>query len=141
MNCRHWAFAAVPPGELPASAGEEEVTAAAVAFERVAPPDAARRAYEAALARWPESLTLAVGLGNTRYAAGDIEGAAAAFEAAAQRHDSAAAWINLAELRLQQGRRDAAEAAARRASARRTAEPDFAAAAEATLREVLAAPR
>lgn len=137
----HWAFAAVPPGQLPASAGEEEVTAAAVAFERVAPADAARRAYEAALARWPDSPTLAVGLGNTRYAAGDVDGAAAAFEAAARRHDRAAAWINLAELRLQQGRRDAAEAAARRAVARGAAEPAFAAAAEATLGKVLGAPR
>jgi tetratricopeptide (TPR) repeat protein len=137
----HWSFVVVPPGELPASASEDEMTAAAVAFERVATPDAARRAYEAALSRWPGSLTLAVGVGNARYAAGDVDGAATAFEAAARRHDSAAAWINLAELRLQQGRRDEAEAAARRAVARGAAEPAFAEAAQATLGKVLAAPR
>lgn len=137
----HWAFVAVPPGELPVSASEEEVTAASVAFERVAVPADARRAYEVALARWPANLTLAMGVGNSRYAAGDVGGAAQAFEAAAQRHDSAAAWINLAELRLEQGRRDAAEAAARRAVARGAAEPGFAAAAAQTLDKVLAAPR
>jgi hypothetical protein len=137
----HWAFVAVPPGELPAAASEAEVTAASVAFERVAEAAAARRAYEAALARWPGNLTLAIGVGNTRYAAGDLGGAAEAFEAAAQRHDSAAAWINLAELRLQQGRRDLAEAAARRAVARAVAEPGFAAEAAATLDKALGATR
>jgi len=137
----HWAFVAVPPGELPASASEDEVTAASVAFERVAEPAAALRAYEAALARWPGNLTLAIGVGNSRYAAGDVAGAADAFEAAARRHDSAAAWINLAELRLQQGRHDAAEAAARQAVARGAAEPGFVDAAAATLAKVLGAPR
>ena len=137
----HWAFVAVPPGELPAAASEDEVTAASVAFERVAEPAAARRAYEAGLARWPGNLTLAIGVGNSRYAAGDVAGAADAFETAARRHDSAAAWINLAELRLQLGRREAAEAAARRAVARGAAEPGFADAAAATLDKVLGTPR
>ncbi len=135
----HWAFVALPPGRLPASVTENEVAAATVALERVVPPAAARRAYEAALARWPGNLTLAIGAGNTRHAAGDLAGAAEVFEAAAALHDSAPAWINLAELRLQQGQPKAAEAAARRAVARAAVEPAWQAAADEKLAKVLAA--
>lgn len=111
----HWAFVALSPGQLPLTASETELTAATVAFERVATPEAAQRAYDAALARWPDSLTLAMGAGNVRAAAGDFVGAADRFERAARRHDSAAAWINLAEMRLQQSQLQPAVAAAQRA--------------------------
>lgn len=137
----HWAFVALPPGRLPASASENELTAASVAFERVAEPQSARRAYEAALQRWPDNLTLAMGLGNTRVAAGDLPAATAAFRAAAQRHDSTPAWINLAELHLQQSHFTEAEAAARRALARSAAEPNWRDAAQETLTRVLDARR
>lgn len=137
----HWAFVALRPGELPASATEIEVTAAAVAFERVASPTAARKAYDAALARWPENLTLAMGAGNTRAAAGDLAGAAAVFEAAAQRHDSAPAWINLAEVRLRQRQWQPAEAAARRALPASEREPAWRDAALKMLERVRAEAR
>jgi tetratricopeptide (TPR) repeat protein len=113
----HWAFAAVRPGELPLTAIEEDAVQAALGFERVAPPAQALRAWEAVLARWPENLVAAIGVGNTRHAAGDLRGAAAAFEAAARRHRDAAAWINLGEVALQLGERDRARAAAREALA------------------------
>lgn len=132
----HWAFVALPPGELPVMADAVEVVAAAVAFERVASPAAARKVYDAALARWPGELTLAIGAGNARHASGDLDGAAQAFAAAAERHDSAAAWINLAEVRLAQGRRADAETAARRAVARAAIETPWQAAAAATLARV-----
>jgi tetratricopeptide (TPR) repeat protein len=136
----HWAFVALPPGKLPATATEAEVTAAAVAFERAAPPSAAERAYQTAQARRPESLTLAMGVGNARFAAGRLRDAASAFEQAARRHDSAAAWVNLAELRLALGERDAAERAARRAVARSEVEPRWRGAADGILAKVLASP-
>jgi hypothetical protein len=119
----HWAFVALAPGQLPATASETELAAATVAFERVAPPAAAQQAYDAALGRWPHNLTLAIGAGNTRAAAGDLAGAAQQFEAAARRHDSAAAWINLAEVRLQLSQQPAAQAAARRAVAASQTDP------------------
>lgn len=127
----HWAFVAVPPGRLPAAADENEVAAASVAFERVAAPAAAQRAYAAALARWPDNLVLAIGLGNARHAGGDLAGAAEVFEAAARRHDSTPAWINLAEVRVALSQREAAVQAASRALARSEAEPAWRAAAEA----------
>ncbi|HRP96105.1 MAG TPA: PA2778 family cysteine peptidase [Rhodocyclaceae bacterium] len=111
----HWAFVALPPGRLPATADEPEATRALVAFERSADPQAAVRAYAAALARWPHSLTLAMGLGNAHYAAGEHAAAEQVFRAAAHRHDAPAAYNNLAVLLFERGEREAASLAARHA--------------------------
>lgn len=127
----YWAFTALPPGELPPTADEGAMVEALLAFERVARPADAATAYAAARARWPDSLTLAMGEGNSRYAAGDAAGAARCFEAAATAHDSAAAWHNLAQVQLEQGQLAQARASAQRALARaRTAEPRWRPAAE-----------
>jgi tetratricopeptide (TPR) repeat protein len=132
-----WAFVVVPPGKLPLSASEAAVTQACIGFERVAPPAHAARAYESAAQRWPASLLLALGLGNTRYAAGDVAGAATAFRQAAERHDSAAAWNNLAQAEAKLGHADAARGAAQRALARaEAAEPQWLDAARATLAQL-----
>lgn len=132
-----WAFVVVPPGELPLTASEDAVTQACIGFERVAPPEQTALAYAAAARRWPASLVLALGLGNARYAAGDAAGAADAFRAAAERHDSAAAWNNLAQAEAKLGRQGEARDAARRALARaQAAEPQWIDAARATLAEL-----
>ena len=137
----HWAFVALAPGRLPASADEASVTQALLAFERVASAEDAARGYGVASARWPDSLTLAMGLGNTRHAAGDMAGAAAAFEQAARRHDSAAAWNNLARVQWQQHNAAEARASADRAVRRaRQAEPKWLDAALATAQAVGAVP-
>ena len=134
----HWAFVALLPGRLPVTAQERDVEEALLGFEVVARPDAAARSYEAALARWPDNLTLGIGLGNTLFAAGRVPDAAAAFERAAKRHDSAAAWSNLARVRLTLGERDAARGAALRAVERaQSVEPQWLDAARATLAEVI----
>jgi tetratricopeptide (TPR) repeat protein len=133
----HWAFVALPPGALAASADESTTAQAAVAFERIAPPASAMRVYDAMLQRWPANLIAAVGAGNARAAAGDLIGAQRAFEAAASRHDSAVAWNNLAMLRWQRGdlagAREAIDRAERRVS---EAEPAFADAVRATRRKI-----
>lgn len=110
-----WAFVALPPGQLAASADELQTTRAMVAFEKAAPAREAVTVYRAGLARWPASLTLAIGLGNSLYKAGDLAGAEAAFRAAADRHDAPAAWTNLAHVLNEQGRPVEARAAAARA--------------------------
>jgi tetratricopeptide (TPR) repeat protein len=113
----HWALLALPPERLPETAAELPYLAAVAALERVAPA-AARRGYEAALARWPDSLTAEIGLGNSSYALRDLAGAAAAYLRATLRHPgSADAWNNLAQTLIELGSRDAALAAARRAVA------------------------
>jgi len=129
-----WAFVIVLPGQLPLTASEAAVTQACIGFERVAEPGLAARAYDAAAQRWPASLVLALGLGNTRYAAGDIAGAASAFEHAAEAHDSAAAWNNLAQAKARLGHAEQARAAAQKALKRaQAAEPQWLDAARATL--------
>ena len=139
---QHWAFVALPPGELPRTAEPTAVRDALLGFGRIAPPARAVAAWQAAAARWPDDPVLGLGLGNSRIAAGDLPGAAATFAAVAQRTDSAAAWNNLAAARLQLGELPAAADAARRAVQRATeAEPAWREAAQATQAEVAAALR
>jgi tetratricopeptide (TPR) repeat protein len=122
----HWAITVLPPGRLPATAAQAQALDAAIGFERAAPPLQAAQAYRGLLARWPEDLVASIGLGNSLNAAGDTAAAAVAFESAAQRHDSAAAWNNLARMRLALGDRPAARRAAERALRRaETAEPQW----------------
>jgi tetratricopeptide (TPR) repeat protein len=130
----HWAFAALPPGRLPATAREADAVEGAIGFERSALPAQAATAYRTLLQRWPGNLLAGIGLGNTLVAADDLPAAAAAFADVAQRHDSAVAWNNLARIRLSLGDADGARAAAQRAVQRaEKAEPAFLAAARDTL--------
>lgn len=110
----HWAFVALPPGRLPATAGEDEMTRALVAFEHNAPPAAAAQAYRSGLDRWPDSVTLAMGLGNALHAAGDKPGAEAVFRRLADSRNLAAAHNNHARVLLELGRRSEARRAAER---------------------------
>ncbi|MDP2008071.1 MAG: PA2778 family cysteine peptidase [Rubrivivax sp.] len=132
-----WAIVALPPGQLPATAREADAVDGALGYGRIgAAPDTAR-AWAAVRQCWPANLLAAMGLGNSLHAAGDLAGAARAFEDAAQQHDSAAAWNNLARTRDALGDRAGARTAAASAVARaRSAEPKWLPQAEQTLREV-----
>jgi tetratricopeptide (TPR) repeat protein len=134
-----WGFVALPPGEWPATADEKAVIDASVGFERVAPPAQAVQVYRSALQRWPDSLSLRMGLGNSLHAAGDKAGAADAFREAAQRHRSAPAWINLASTLLELNRVSEASDAAREALA--TSDDTWRGQAEAVQAQVSAAVR
>ena len=129
-----WGFVALAPGQWPATAQEAAIVEASVGFERVAPPAQAAAVYRSALARWPASLSLQMGLGNSLYGAGDKAGAADAFRAAAVQHHSAPAWINLASTLLELQRRDEAKQAAREAVA--VADAQWKAQADAVLEQV-----
>jgi Flp pilus assembly protein TadD len=68
--------------------------------------------------RWPDNLSLALGLGNTAYAAGDRAAAAAAFQRASELHpDSGAAFNNLAVVLMELGRLKEARVGAEKALA------------------------
>lgn len=131
-----WAFVVLPPDRLPAQADEAAVTEARIAFERVAPAPQAAQAYRTAWQRWPDSLLLGMGLGNTLYAAGELLEAETAYARVAQRHDSAPVWHNLARLRLERGDLTGAHTAAEAAVRRAQSEPTWREAAEAVWREV-----
>ena len=111
-----WGLLVLRPEEIPATAEETAYVEAVVGLERAGSREAAARGYETALSRWPENLTALMGLGNSRYAMGDMIAAEAAFRRAAAAHPrSGAAWNNLADTLLRLGRKDDALAAVNRA--------------------------
>jgi tetratricopeptide (TPR) repeat protein len=113
-----WAIVILPPGRLPASAGEEALVSAAAGLERAGRAADAALAYDTILGRWPDSLGALIGRGNALYAAGDLAGAEAAYRSALERHSGAAvAWNNLADVLAARGETDAAIMAAGRAVA------------------------
>lgn len=112
----NWAMVTTLPGRLPRTAELPAVVEALVAFERNNPPAVAQHAYAAAVERWPDDLTLLMGLGNSAYAAGDRLAAAGAFRRATAAHpESGAAFNNLAGTLAELGDLDGALVAARRA--------------------------
>lgn len=116
-KAERWAFVALPPELLPATANEADYVAAAVAVERVAPA-AAEQAYRTALKAWPGNLIAHIGTGNAAYRRGDLAAAEAAFRQAATEHpESGDAWNNLAQVLHERGSKSAAREAAERAVA------------------------
>lgn len=113
-----WALAVLAPDRLPATANRRDVVAAAAGLERAGRLAEAETAYATLLGRWPESHVALMGLGNTRYAAGNASGAEAAYRKAIElRPDAAAAWNNLAYALKALGRRSEAISAAQQAVA------------------------
>jgi len=100
----NWAFVALPPGQLPATAEEDPFVLAAASLERTT-PQAAREAYAAALARWPRNLVARIALGNIAYNSSRLTEAEAQYREATVEHpDSADAWNNLAQTLHELGR-------------------------------------
>ncbi|WP_247227053.1 PA2778 family cysteine peptidase [Yoonia sp. F2084L] len=71
----YWGLVVLPPDQLPVSAAETDVLSAAAALERVDQLEAAEALYETGAAQWPENWLWQFGLGNARYAQGDLRGA------------------------------------------------------------------
>ncbi|PUB11567.1 PA2778 family cysteine peptidase [Yoonia sediminilitoris] len=71
----YWGLVVLPPDRLPASGSEIEILQAAAALERVDAFAAAAVLYQTGAARWPDSWLWYFGLGNARYAQGDLRGA------------------------------------------------------------------
>lgn len=109
----YWALAVLPPDTLPATAGEPVVLEAAAGLERAGQRDAARIAYTTIAERWPETAGSWIGLGNLRYAEGDLAGAEAAFRRATViAPGQGTGWNNLAVVLGELGRRTEAVRAA-----------------------------
>lgn len=70
-----WGLVVLPPDQLPASAGENEVLSAAAALERVEQFAAAEMLYETGAERWSDNWLWQFGLANARYAQGNFRGA------------------------------------------------------------------
>ena len=114
----YWGVVVSAPNRLPQTAAELPYLEALLVMERLQKWPEVAVAYEQALERWPQSLGVAMGLGNSLYALHDLSGAEAAFRMATLRHPEAAvAFNNLAQALAEQQRWQEAEAAAERAVA------------------------
>lgn len=130
-----WGMVTLRPGATPPPGiAVRDYADAAVTLERLGALGAARDAYRSGLARWPDSLVLAVGLGNVAWTLADRPAAEAALRQALAHHpDSEVALNNLAHMLASRNALDEAETLARRAVALRGPEN---ATARATLSEI-----
>ncbi|MDH4100169.1 MAG: PA2778 family cysteine peptidase [Nitrospirota bacterium] len=111
-----WGMLVLPPDRLPGRVDEKLYLESVVGLERASQWSAAITGYETALARWPESLGAMMGLGNSRYALGNLAGAEEAFRKAVRRHPGeGASFNNLAQVLSDRGKKEEALVAARRA--------------------------
>jgi hypothetical protein len=100
----NWAFVALPPGELPASATAGAYVRALAGAEPLLDDGAAQRGYRAALERWPMDELVLFAAAGQRYTAGDLRAAAALYRellTVAPQH--AAARNNLANVLAERG--------------------------------------
>lgn len=112
-RAENWGLVVLPLDRLPAGARERAYLESVVALEQIGRHREAAVSYAAALRQWPSSLAAAMGLGNSRYAAGQMREAEAAFRTAiAIAPDSGDAYNNLAMALANQNRFDEAEKAA-----------------------------
>jgi tetratricopeptide (TPR) repeat protein len=111
----YWAMLVLPPTRLPATADAGAYAAAVMAME-LAAPAAAQTAYATGLQKWPHHPTLLLGAGNAAYALGRLDAALQAYRELTRLHpDSADGWNNMAQTLLDEGKKEEAAAAIRRA--------------------------
>lgn len=70
-----WGLVVLPPDQLPVSVAQTDILSAAAALERVEQFQAAATLYETGAEEWPDNWLWQFGLGNARYALGDLQGA------------------------------------------------------------------
>ena len=104
-----WGLVVLRPGELPARPGRARYLEAVAALEAAGQHGPAESAYRAALGPWPGDATALLGIGNSLYGQGDLDGAARAYRRLIAAHpDSGAAYHNLALALAAQGQREQA---------------------------------
>jgi hypothetical protein len=133
----NWAFVALSPGELPATAEATTYVRALAGAEPLLEASAAERSYRAALERWPDDELVLFAAAGQRHAAGDLAGATALYRrllTTAPRH--AAARNNLANVLAARGCRAEALAEARTALADVPPTDELGAAVRDTLAEL-----
>ena len=102
----YWGLLVLEPHKIPVLATENKYLLAVFGLEKSRRFRAAAEGYHTALARWPQSLGAAMGLGNCYYALGDLYASENAFRKAVSNHPQAGeAYNNLAQVLFEQGRR------------------------------------
>jgi tetratricopeptide (TPR) repeat protein len=100
----YWGLVVLPVGKLPASADEKSYLTAVLGLEEAGQWEGAAVAYSKALEQWTHSTGALMGLGNSRYAIGDLTGAERTFRRAIEADpQNGAAFNNLAHVLAEQG--------------------------------------
>jgi hypothetical protein len=100
----YWSMVVTPPDRIPVTATEDRWLEALLGLARGGDTDATVRGYRAALARWPESLTAAVGLANQLHAKGSLADATGVLRTALQKNPQSVILLNnLAQTLSDQG--------------------------------------
>lgn len=104
-----WGLLVLPPSQLPACAEETDYLRAVSHLERLGKYETAVKGYQGALNRWPNSLPAHLGLGVCRFELGELTAAEAVFRRATVKFPAdGAAFNNLAQVLLAQGRKNEA---------------------------------
>jgi len=112
----YWGLLILQPDQLPETAKEDLFLSAVLGLEKARQFRAAVDGYHTALTQWPTNLTALMGIGNCYYSLGELENAEAAIRKAVRNHPkSGPAYNNLAHILFEQGRRQEALEAARKA--------------------------
>jgi peptidase C39-like protein/tetratricopeptide repeat protein len=112
----YWGLITLPPDRLPATAIETRFAEAVLGLEKAKRWPEAVQGYQTVLNKWPDNFPARMGVGNAYYAMGDLPAAEKAFtEATAQFSSEGAAFNNLAQVLLEQGKKEAALIAAEKA--------------------------
>ena len=81
-NGGRWALVMLSPGELPEAVNRQRYLEMVAAFEKVAEPALAERAFAAATRSWPTDSSAWIGLGNSQYRQSRLQDARASYAAA-----------------------------------------------------------
>lgn len=112
----YWGLLILPPDRLPASADESAYVSAVVGLERARQWKAAAAGYQTAINRWPKSFSAHIGLSNSFYGQGDLKSSEKVLRKTTRLFpDRGAAFNNLAQVLWEQGKKQEAQEAARRA--------------------------
>ena len=112
----NWGMVSLTPGEMPALTTPLRLITAVAQAEPMLSVPSRKRAYRAALDRWPDDITARFGYAHALYAAGELAAAEDNYRAIVNQYPRhAAALNNLAEVVADRGCYTQANAIARRA--------------------------
>ena len=112
----YWGLLILQSNQLPATVKEDLFLNALLGLEEARQFRFAIDGYHTALTQWPKNLTAHIGIGNCYYALGELENAEEALRKAIRLHPkSGPVFNNLSQIFFEQGRKQDALAAAKKA--------------------------